>query len=92
MPEGSMRFRWFSLGVLTFCMMAGSPAWGNLIITPTFDSTITSDPNRAAIEGVINSAIQAYATTYTNPIDVTIDFKEGGGLGTSLTTVYKLSY
>ncbi|HEV3199582.1 MAG TPA: NF038122 family metalloprotease, partial [Bryobacteraceae bacterium] len=52
-----------------------------------------SDPNAAAIEGVINSAIQAYQTTYSNPINVTIKFQSmNSGLGQSNTTLYKLSY
>ena len=67
-----------------------------LTITPTFDSSITSDPNAAAIEGAINSAIGFYTTNLTTataaPINVTIDFKEGGGLGSSSTSLYKESY
>jgi hypothetical protein len=88
-----MLFRGFSLGVLTFAVMAVTPAWGNLIITPTFDSTITADPNAAAIEGVINSAIQAYESIFTNPINVAIKFQEmSTGLGQSNTSFYTLTY
>jgi hypothetical protein len=47
-----------------------------LVITPTFDSSITSDPNAAAIEGVINTAINTYETDFTDPITVPITFQE----------------
>ena len=79
---------------------AAMPAAANsispLTITPTFDSSITSDPNAAAIETSINAAISFYTTNLTTataaPINVTIDFKEGGGLGESSTTLYKVTY
>src|SRR5579863_1264152 len=68
-----------------------------LNIIATFDSSITSDPNAAAIEGAINSAISFYDTTFTTataaPIGVAIDFQEmSSGLGQSNTTLYKVSY
>ena len=40
-----------------------------LTITPSFDSTITSDPNAAAIENTINQAINTYETTFSDPIN-----------------------
>ncbi|HEV3417216.1 MAG TPA: NF038122 family metalloprotease [Pirellulales bacterium] len=68
-------------------------AHAGLIITPTFDSTITSDPNAAAIKGVINQAIGVYETHFKDPINVSIDFAEmSSGLGQSSYTVYKISY
>ena len=77
-------------------MPASASLISPLTITPTFDSSITSDPNGAAIEASINAAIDFYTTTLTtataSPIDVTIDFKEGSGLGGSNTTLYKESY
>ena len=64
-----------------------------LVIGATFDSTITSDPNAAAIEGVINTAIGTYESTFSDPITVSIDFKEMlSGLGESITGFYKESY
>src|ERR1017187_974996 len=68
-----------------------------LNIIATFDSTIASDPDAAAIEATINQAISFYETTFTThtaaPIGVTIDFKEmATGLGQSNTTLYKVSY
>jgi len=76
-----------------FGAQACNPAYAGLIITPTFDSTITSDPNAAAIEGVINNAIGIYEADFSDPINVTIDFKEmSSGLGGSLVTEYKIPY
>lgn len=68
-------------------------AQAQLVITPTFASSITSDPNSAAIQGVINSAISVYQSKFSDPINVTIQFGEmTSGLGQSNTTLYKLSY
>jgi hypothetical protein len=64
----------------------------NLFLVPTFDSTITSDPNAAAIESTINTAIAVYEATFSDPITVNILFQEGGGLGSSSTPIGSLSY
>jgi hypothetical protein len=70
-----------------------APARAQLTITPTFDSTITSDPNAAAIEGAINAAITAVETPFTNPVNVKIYFQEGNtGLGSSQTGLYAFRY
>jgi hypothetical protein len=97
-----IRCRVLAGSAITAMVLAGSaiPAATSMIspltITPTFDSSITSDPNGASIEASINAAIDFYTTTLTtataSPIDVTIDFKEGGGLGGSSTTLYKVTY
>ncbi len=64
-----------------------------LTITPTFDSSITNDSNAAAIQGIINSAIAVYQSTYTDPINVTIKFQEmSSGLGSSNWWYYNISY
>jgi len=64
-----------------------------LTIDPTFDSTITSDPNAAAIEGVINLAITAYQTDFTDPITVPITFQEmSSGLGQSNFSLFDVPY
>jgi hypothetical protein len=83
------------LRLLAICagLALAGPAQANLVITATFDSSITSDPNAAAIETTINSAINFYQTTFSNPINVTIDFQEmTTGLGQSNTTLYKETY
>src|SRR5438067_792105 len=64
----------------------------SLTITPTFDSTIAGDPNAAAIQGTINAAIDFYENAFSNPIDVTIQFKVGKGLGTSTVAHYLIPY
>jgi hypothetical protein len=69
------------------------PAEAGLVITPTFDSTITSDANAAAIENVITSAIATYETMFTDPINATITFGEmTTGLGESTTFFRNVSY
>ena len=68
------------------------PAQANLVIVPTFDSTITGDPNAATIESTINSLIAIYEATFSDSVTVTITFQEmSGGLGQS-STYYKTSY
>jgi hypothetical protein len=67
----------------------------SLTIIPTFDSTITNDPNAAAIEKTINSTIAYYESTFSNPITVTIDYVEApgsGNLGVNGTTLYSIPY
>lgn len=68
------------------------PAHANLVITPIFDTTITGDANAAAIEAVINSAASFYDNVFTNPINVSIKFQEGGGLGGSSSYVFQARY
>jgi hypothetical protein len=57
-----------------------------LVIVPTFDSTITSDPNAAAIEAAISTAIDNITSQFSEPITVNITFvKQTTGLGASST-------
>jgi|ERR1700693_734479 len=64
-----------------------------LIINATFDNSIAGDPNAATIEGVINSAIGFYQSTFANPIVVSIQFGEmTSGLGQSNTGFDNVSY
>src|ERR1700722_10318150 len=81
-----------TLSFLTLVIPLASPAHAGLIITPTFDSSITSDSHAATIEGVIDSAIRMFDNLYSNPITVSIYFQEGGGLGDSNTAVYDGAY
>ena len=78
-------------GALAALLGGGQPA-DALVITPTFASNITSDPNAAAIEAVINTAIGIYQADFTDPINVAITFQEGGGLGGSSTFFQNVSY
>ena len=73
--------------------LCASPVWATvgLTISPTFDSSITSDPNAATIESTINQTIQVYETRFTNPINVSLYFTEtSSGLGASETGLYYL--
>ena len=55
----------------------------SLTINPTFDVSITGDPNAAAIEATINRTIAAYESFISDNVTVDITFQEGGGLGGS---------
>src|SRR2546421_9297121 len=46
-----------------------------LVIIPSFDTTITSDPRSAAIQAMIVSAIDAYQKLFADPITVSIRFR-----------------
>ncbi len=71
---------------LMFAMFGGTPTRANLIVNATFDITITSDPNAAAIESTINSVIALYEASFSDPVTVTIHFqKMSSGLGSSST-------
>ena len=79
-----------SLFVLLFA--ASSPVSANIIINPTYDSTITGDSHAAAIESTIQTAINSYESIITNNITVSIYFQEGAGLGESSYYVYTPTY
>jgi hypothetical protein len=65
----------------------------HLTIVPTWDSTITSDPNAATIEATLNAAIQVYENYFADPITVNIYFEEmTSGLGESSTYYNTISY
>lgn len=59
-----------------------------LTINATFDNSIASDPNAAAIENTINNVVSYYDHEFTNNIAVNITFAENntGGLGSNLTS------
>jgi hypothetical protein len=66
---------------------------GGLKIIPTFDASITGDPQSATIQATINAAIAFYQANFSDLITVTITFKEmGGGLGLSSTYYSTFSY
>jgi hypothetical protein len=47
-----------------------------LVIDATFDASITGDPNAAAIEAAINGAIGVFEALFTDPITVSILFRQ----------------
>ncbi len=64
-----------------------------LIIIPTFDSSITSDPQAANIEATINAAIAIYQSSFSDPITVSITFQEmASGVGLSSTYYEPFAY
>ena len=46
-----------------------------LNIQATFDSSITGNPNAAAIEAMINRAISIYESLFSDPITIQIRFR-----------------
>jgi hypothetical protein len=70
-----------------------------LVIVPSFDSTITSDPRSNAIQAMVVSAIDAYQKLFADPITVSIRFRlspvyadgtplNANQVGTSDSTIY----
>jgi hypothetical protein len=57
-------------------VMTGQTATGSgLVISPTFDSSITNNPDAAEIEAMINRAIAIYEALYSDPVTVFILFR-----------------
>ena len=56
-------------------MTATTSSGSGLVINATFDSSITSDPNSAAIESMISQAIGIYESLFSDPITVSILFR-----------------
>ncbi len=81
-----------AFGVLSLFAVGCVSANANLVINPTFESSITSDPNAAAIETAINTDISTMDSYIANNVTVSIDFTEGGGLGESSTYYAGLGY
>ncbi len=73
--------------------MSVPAARANLDIVPTFDSTITSDPNVATIEAGIDATIARVESDISNNVTVNITFQESAtGLGGSSTLQYTVPY
>jgi hypothetical protein len=56
-------------------MSVSTVATVGLIIHPTFDSSITNNPNAAAIEAMINRAISIYESLFSDPTTIQIRFR-----------------
>lgn len=79
--------------IATAITLAGNAAIANITIVPTFDSTITSDPNASQIIATINQTIQIYQADLADNISVTIKFQEmTSGLGQSNWWYYNIPY
>jgi hypothetical protein len=81
------------LAAIAILVLASAGRATSFTIIPTFDSSITSDPNAAVIEGTINTAIQTYESIFNNPVTLNITFSEmTSGLGASSFDVYQIPW
>src|SRR5215469_307405 len=81
------------IGVFSLFAAGCVSAHADLVIVPTFDSSITGDPNAAVIETAINSDIATIDGYIANNVTVNITFQESGsGLGSSSSFVYAPTY
>jgi hypothetical protein len=86
---------------------AATEAATGLIIIPTFDSSITSNPSSAAIEAMINRAIGIYESLFSDPVTIQILFRYAnappspeqspspfppGVIASSRSTIYTISW
>jgi hypothetical protein len=78
-------------------------ASSGLVINATFDSSITSNANSAAIESMINQAIAIYQSLFSDPIIVSILFRysdtapdgtslSSGALAQSIFVIYSIPW
>ena len=83
--------------------LAATGKSGALVINATFDSSITSSPNAAAVEAMINAAVAIYESSFNDPITVSILFRyattepdgsalPGGALATSTDVLYSVPW
>jgi hypothetical protein len=56
-------------------MTATTATGAGLVINPTFDSSITSNPNAAAIEAMINQTIAIFQSLFSDPITVELLYR-----------------
>ncbi len=93
--RGRVRGRLAGAMAIATLLAVGSAAQA-VIITPTFDSSITSSAYAGSIESAIDSALNFYDTNLSNPIHVNIYFTTTGiaqgALGESLASLYTHSY
>jgi hypothetical protein len=83
----------FLRAVLSLIAASCPLANANILIKPTFESSITWNPMAQKIEIGIDQAISNIESFIANPITVSIDFENrNNGLGQSSTLVQDLSY
>ena len=69
-------------------MTVATAITSGLVINPTFDNSIISNPNSAAIQATITQAIAVYQSLFSNPITISILFRystttpSGSSMGT----------
>ena len=64
-----------SMGGYTETMAITTEPTTGLTIHPTFDSSITNNPNAAAIQATINGAISYHESLFSDPITIQIRFR-----------------
>ena len=70
-----------------------APPCRALVITPVWDSSITSLPNADAIEAEIQTALDDYQARFTDDVSVLISFESvSDGLGASNTYISDIGY
>jgi hypothetical protein len=79
---------WPAVLAVFFSLAGGMPAAANLVIVPTWDSTITSDPNAATIKNTITNLIAVYEASFSDPVTVTITFAENQNVLGESSTYY----
>jgi Fibronectin type III domain len=62
-------------GAYSAVMRTTTVATSGLNINPTFDSSITGNPNAAAIEAMINRAVSFHELLFSDPITIQIRFR-----------------
>lgn len=74
-------------------LLAGGWRATALTIIPAFDNSILFDPQAGTIIATVNSAIDVYQATFSDPVTVHITFQEmNSGLGGSSTLTETFSY
>lgn len=97
-PVNLQSLRHFIRGALAFLVLAAlgsaSPAYAQLNIIASYDSTWTNPAELATVQTTLNDAIRNYASLYSlDNINVRITFsKMSGGLGASSTAVISRPY
>jgi len=88
------RLRLVFLASLAMALASGTAvSASSFVIVPTFDNSILNDSNAPIIQATINSAINVYEATFTDPITVHITFTEmNSGLGSSSTFFANIPY
>ena len=89
-----MRNRFTFLLVLAIALLVGvAPVYGNIVINPFYETSLTSLAGAAAIESTILSAISFYESTISTNITVNIAFGNmTSGLGESITYISTGTY
>lgn len=73
----------------TTLLAAATACHAGLVITPNFGSSITGDPNAAAIEAAVNSAIGTFEGLYSNSVSLAVQFNYTPAAAGNLLSTYQ---